>query len=198
MTTMADLLTAAMGGTVVAALTAAARAAGIPGDVRVHDAAIRERDNQLATWVADRDYALGRQCTAIRLKVTPGPRDAPPPSGIAATVHEDRASGAAKADRAVADARALALHEYRDQERLARIDIAQVLNAEGWAHRGYRKLPLFRRRPIRSLTTPDRAVPVLNAWRKQSSMSSGRPTWPEDATQRTLDDAIAGVRPLGP
>lgn len=196
---MTDLLTAATGGSIVAALTAAARAAGIPGDIRVHDAAICERDDQLATWVADRDYTLGRECTAIRQNVVPRAFNVVPQGGgLAATVQDDRNSGAAKADRAIADARALALHEYRDQERLARIDNAKVLTSEGWAHRVYRKLPLLRRHPIPSLTTPDRAVPVLNAWRKQSSMSSGRPTWPDDATQRTLEDTITSVRALGP
>src|SRR5688500_2155727 len=100
---MTDLLTAAMGGTIVAAVTAAARAAGIPGDVRTHDDAIGERDEQFATWVADRDYALARECTAMRHKLGPQPE-----------VLDDGAGGvsdwpywAGETDRAIADARAL-------------------------------------------------------------------------------------------
>jgi hypothetical protein len=167
----------------------------------MHDAAIRERDEQLATWVADCDYALGRECTALRqplggddAKVQPLEPGADDSYGD----WHDSEKLATKQDCAIADARALALHEYRDQERLTKIDRLQVLASEGWAHRAYRKLPLFRHHPIPVLTTPDRAVPVLNAWRKQSSMSSSRPTWPDDATKRTLEHAIANVRTLGP
>lgn len=189
---MTDLLTAALGGSLVAALTAAARAAGIPGDVRTHDAAIRDRDDQLATWVADRNYELQRECTALRLLLGPQP-----------AVLDDGAGGvsnwpamAHQTDLDIAAARGLAIHEYRDQERLARIDVAQLLAGEGWPHRVYRKL---RRRSVPSLSTPSRAQRVLDSWRKQSSMSSDeRPVWPDDATKRTLEDAIANVRALGP
>jgi hypothetical protein len=187
---MGSLLTAALGGSLVATLTATARAAGIPGDVRTHDLAIRTRDDQLATWVADRDYALGCECTDLRSRLGPCP-----------AVLNDGAGGVSdwpyrlhRTDEAIAAARGLAIHEYRDQERLANIDVGQVIAGEGWPHRLYRRL---RRRRVPQLVTPDRAVPVLNAWRKQSSMSE-RPVWPVDATQRTLDDAINGVRSLGP
>lgn len=196
---MADLLTAALGGTVVFALTTAARAAGIPGDVRAHDAAIHERDEQLATWVADRNYSLGRECTALRTGVKPRAWNVSEPAGLAAGIIEARERGAHTADQDIADARSVAIHQYRDQERTAQIDIARIRADEGWAHRAYRKLPLLRRRPIPGLLTPDRAQPLIDSWAKQSSLSSDeRPVWPDDARKRTLDDALAGVRALGP
>ncbi|MEJ7783722.1 MAG: hypothetical protein WKF96_02890 [Solirubrobacteraceae bacterium] len=200
---MADLLTAALGGSLVAALTAAARAAGIPGDVKAHDAAIYERDDQFATWVADRDYELGRECEAIRAHVRAGGSpDAAAHAWPSGRTMELMAQGAhvcdaREADRLIADARGLALHQYRDQERLARLDVARTLAAEGWSHRVYRKLPA--RRPVPLLTTPERTVPILDAWRKQSNMSADhRPIWPDDATKRTLESALANVRALGP
>ncbi|HUR87042.1 MAG TPA: hypothetical protein VMY78_17055 [Solirubrobacteraceae bacterium] len=88
--------------------------------------------------------------------------------------HRERVASAA--DRSIAAARGLALHEYRDESRRARLDLARTIAAEAWPHRLYRKV---RRRPVPLLATPARAAPVLDAWRKQSSMSAGeRAVWP--------------------
>ena len=40
--------------------------------------------------------------------------------------------------------------------------------------------------------------PILTAWRKPSSISGERNTFPDDATKRTLDDAIASMPVTGP
>lgn len=48
------------------------------------------------------------------------------------------------------------------------------------------------------LTTPEAAKPLLDAWRKPSAMSSGAMTWPDDATARTIADAIALMPVTGP
>lgn len=180
---MADLLTAVLGGSLVFALTTTARAAGIPGDVRTHDAAIRVRDDQLATWIADRNYAL--ECERRRLVLRLG---APPAADMDIKAWNLEANAT---DQDIADARARALHEYRDEERRAAIDVARIVADEGWPHRWYRKL---RRRPVAALTAPARALPVLDSWREPSGVSvSEPPVSPIDATKRTLEDAIGSV-----
>ncbi|MCA1679462.1 MAG: hypothetical protein LC777_11170, partial [Actinobacteria bacterium] len=124
------------------------------------------------------------------------PWNEPRPQGMVAQMADAHRRGAISADQAVADARSIAIHQYRDQERTAQQDVARILADEGWAHRWYRTL---RRQPVPPLTTPARAKPVIDAWAKQSSESSDeRPVWPDDARNRTLEEAIASIRPLGP
>ena len=197
---MADPLSALVGGLITLALTAAVRAPGIPAAVRRHDAQVASRDASLETWVTDRNYALGRECVALRAEVVPdGNPDAASdwPGGktmeiMARAKHRQTAQDA---DGAIADARGRALHEYRDEATRARDDVATILAAEGRAHRLYRRAA---RKPAPSLTAPDRVSPVLAAWRKPSGMSSERWTWPVDATQRTLEDTIRTMPVSGP
>jgi hypothetical protein len=67
-----------IGGAVGSVLTGLVRALGVPSEVREHDAAIRDRDDQLASWVADRDYDLKRECAGVRDPLPdPPPPDAP-------------------------------------------------------------------------------------------------------------------------
>jgi len=179
------LLSAIIGGAIGVVISALARALGIPTEIRTHDAAIADRDDALATWVADRNYLLGRESTAIRKR---DPYQGTTDSARNAELHE--------LDLRIADLRGAALHEYRDEERRAGLDRATILATEGWGHRLSRKLAS---NPARQLHTPEKATPVLDSWRKQSSMSTDeRPVWPDDATKRTLDDAIKNVRALGP
>jgi hypothetical protein len=184
------LLAAIIGGAIGVVITALARALGVPSEVRSHDAAIADRDDQLATWVADRNYVLGKVSTGIRDRPTTPPPDVHPATGhqFVTTPHQ--------MDVAIASERGTALHEYRDEERRAKLDRAQILATEGWGHRLWRKLTS---NPAPELHTPEKATLVLDSWRTQSSMSAEhRPVWPDDATKRTLDDAIKNVRALGP
>jgi len=64
---MGDVLTAILGGSTAVLIGALTRALGIPNDVRTHDANIADRDAELATWIADRDYALRRECATVRV-----------------------------------------------------------------------------------------------------------------------------------
>lgn len=193
------LLTALVGGAVGVIITALARALGIPSDVRAHDAAIRDRDDALATWTADRNYELEQASKAIRAEVNPNPgeriKDGSPEDAFHTVATAGYKTQARKADIAIAAARSDALHEYRDEERRARLDRATILAAEGWAHRLWRRVG---RDPAPALETPTKAVPVLNSWREPSQMSGERPVHPDDATERTLDHAIAAVRATGP
>jgi hypothetical protein len=178
-----DLLAAIIGGAIGVVITALARALGVPSDARTHDAAIADRDDALATWVADRNYVLARDSKAIR-----NPKQATTESARSAELHQ--------MDLEIADLRTAALHEYRDEERRARLARSTILASEGWGHRLWRRLASS---AAPELDTPENATPVLDSWRKQSSMSAqDRPVWPDDATKRTLQDAIRSVRALGP
>jgi hypothetical protein len=69
----------------------------------------------LATWIADRDYELKRESAALRAAAALGN---PPDPGIDLYGDDSRAQWDARTralDRAVADARGLAIHEYRDR-----------------------------------------------------------------------------------
>ena len=126
---MSSILTAILGGAIGFLLGALARALGIPGEVRAHDATIADRDEALATWVADRDHALRRECIKLR-KALPE---------VGSMEHHIHHHAAADTDEAIADAKAQAIHTYRDEARRARLDVATTLTAEGWAHMLYRR-----------------------------------------------------------
>lgn len=105
------------------------------------------------------------------------------------------ATKAREADAAIADARGRALHEYRDEARRARLAIATTVAGEGWPHAAWRQL---RRQPVPTLNTPGKAAPVLDAWRRPTGMAAEKNTWPDDATRRTLDDALGSITATGP
>lgn len=164
---MPDVFTAALGGTVVFALTTAPRAAGLSSDVRTHDAMMCDRDDQLGTWVADRNHELARESKKLRdavpgdyeLEKTPEGGFSMPVTrqAVEEALRANREERAHEADVAIAEARAAALHQYRDEGRRARLDVARTLAEKGWPHRLYRRA-LRKRAP--DLTTPVRAVPV--------------------------------------
>jgi hypothetical protein len=174
----ADFLTAILGGSVATALAVAGRSLAIPSEVRANDADVAERDDALATWVADRHHALGMELRGIR-------------NTLAAQGQQT----AGTFDTQLAHAKAQALHEYRDEARRATRDVALIRAREGSLHRAWR----LRRQPFPALATPEKAQPVLNTWRRASGeVSSDRPTPVEDATARTLDGVIAGLTATSP
>lgn len=175
---MSSLLVAALGGSIGYLLGASARALGIPSDVRTHDAAVADRDDQLGTWAADRDVVLRRECLALREVL-------PPEYGDPSSPYHDAAR---RKDNEIAYAKAAALHAWRDEARRAHLDVESILSSEGWLHRVYRRMA---RRPRPGLLTLSRAEPLLDAWRKPSSLAGDRLTYPDDATKRTLEDAIS-------
>jgi hypothetical protein len=149
----------------------------VPTNVRRHDAAVRKRDRSLETWIADRHYALCQACRHVRDSVyTPSRYD-----------QEKR-----QVDHEVATLRAAALHEFRDEARLARNDAARILVSEDWKHDAWRR---FRKRPPPGMTAEGRATPLLNAWRSATREATDQaPTEIEDATQRTLDAMLQRQR----
>jgi len=177
---LSDLLIAVIGGSVGVLLPAAARATSIPTEVRVHDAAIADRDQQLGTWIADRHDDLGRECKAHRERL-PLPTD-----NLTGEQHDGMVTNI---NETIASARELALHQYRDEERRAVLDRARILAAEGWAHRMWRRRP-WGREPARPLLTPEEAESLLNLWRRASILGAGRPTPVSDPTKRTLQSVL--------
>ncbi len=167
---MVDLLSATLGGSVAFTLAALARALGVPNEVRLHNADTAERDDSLSTWVADRHYALGRETDAVRAQAQASPK-------LMDLTHLDASLAAAKGR---------ALHEYRDEERRARLDLARIRAGERWMDRVWRRV---RRKPFPTLTTPEKAVPILEQWRAPSRETQ-HPADVEDATTRTLSEAL--------
>jgi hypothetical protein len=154
---MAELLIAILGGSVATALALAGRSLFLPSDVRANDADVAERDEALSTWVADRHVALRAELTGTRNRMA-----------------SERQLYSGALNRQLAHAKAMALHEYRDEERRARRDVAVIRAREGTLHRIWRNL---RKQPFPMLETPAKAQPVLNTWRKfVGEESDERPT----------------------
>ena len=104
--------------------------------------------------------------------------------------------GAATLGQELATAKAHALHEYRDEARRARRDVALIRGREGWMHRVSRKVS---GRPSPTLMAAEKAEPVLDSWRRQVLEPAGEPPTPvEDPTARTLDVAVEGLRANSP
>lgn len=166
----------AVGSLLTAGLAFGARLTAIPGECRAHDRAIRERDEDLAQWVADEHPRLKRELETIRDRLN------------AVNLFY---SGQHTFE--VAREKERTLHAYRDQERQAQRDVARVRESEGWLHRGWRFLS---RRKLPELTAPERAQPVLDSWRLPGSRHLGENETPppiEDPTRRTLDDTLEEV-----
>lgn len=120
------------------------RVVNVPRDLRRNDERIRNRDEDLATWIEDTDAELAKQ-----LRVTRAPeRDfAQAMTGMATTfgLHRD------------------AQHRYRDQRREAERLVRDVQLSEGVAHRAARQVL---RRPLPTLNAPSDKAHVIQMWRE--------------------------------
>jgi hypothetical protein len=176
-----DLLIALAGGTVGAVVTALIglwrRFRTIPGEVDKHDRLIKERDEDLAQWVADDHLRLRRELQGITTR-------------LASQGH--LYSGAH--GRALEHAKELALHGYRDQERQAERFVAEIEAGEGALHARHRERE---HKPFPSLTTPDAAQPVLDRWRDSLWMHPPgvQATEVQDPTRRTLEQTVEQLDP---
>lgn len=159
--------------TILAALLV--RLAMVPGEIRAHDRRAHDRDDDLAQWIADRDLFLRRELHATREQLNT----------------ENLLDGGTYALR-VGLVKERALHEWRDEERLAHRDVAALYDREGPLHRFRRAWPT--RTPRRQLATPAPAQRILDAWRTPPSNSQGRSgkSLPfDDPTQRVFTRALA-------
>lgn len=145
-----SLLTGVAGGVALALVVYGAR---IPFEVRNHDRLIRDRGEDLSTWVSDTKPALDWRLIQIA-------------AGLAARGMLQ--SGELNWMRA--RAKEQTLHAYRDQERAAERFIAEIELRDTWAHRVYR---FFAARPQPSLSAPETTERVLDSWREDAE--PGRP-----------------------
>jgi hypothetical protein len=147
------------------------------GEVTLHDEEAAERNAQLLVWVDDRTRALVPAMQAITED------------------HNRRGvfySGFHGA--ALADAKAQALHQYRDEEWNARLDLARIGAREGGWHAFWR---YCRRSKSPRLTedTYGNVEPFLARWR-ETVTRHGDEAVPLDRTRRTTEDALAELPTL--
>lgn len=164
---MEALLLGVLGGAALALVQWVVR---IPGQVRTHDRLIAERDEDLATWVADTHFALTERQSEILDEL----------AAKNLLYSGQRLFSQARAKEAV-------LHAYRDQERQARRFVAELAGREELPHKGWR---LVRHRRFPTLAAPDTSEPVLDFWRRAESYEGSPIREVDDPTQRTLDAAV--------
>jgi hypothetical protein len=171
-------LIALAGGAVGSALTAAlafgARLLAARREIEATDRFVADRDEDLASWVADRSLALERELAAKTEALNKENLFYSGTHGTALALIKERA-----------------LHEYRDQERQAERDVALARERETWLHAFWRRLC---GRPFPKLTAPQRAQPVLDAWRSSVVRHGASPIEVVDPTRRTLRDATQDVQ----
>ena len=146
----------------------------VPSDVRRHDRLVAERDEDLATWIADEKIGVDWELKTVM-------------DHLAARNLLN--SGERNFQRA--RAKREALHAWRDQERLARRFCAELEGKENGPHVVWRWLW---RRPFPSLTAPERARPILDFWRAPETFENAPVLDVEDPSTRSLDDVIEDMR----
>lgn len=171
------MLTALAGGAVGALLTGVIGAFvwtwGVPADVEEHDRLIAERDEDLATWLADERLRLNRE----RGK-------------IIEELNKQNLLYSSERLHQLALAKERALHAFRDQERAARRFAAEIAARERFAHHQWRR---WRRRPVWPLEAPERGRPILDEWRSPESFEGSPVIEVNDPTARTLKQAVQEI-----
>jgi hypothetical protein len=140
---VSDLGTALVGGAIGSAITIVAgqfaRARVAWSEITVHDSLAAEANEQLFVWVDDRTRGLVTEM-----------RDLTEQFNARGAFHSSLHA------QAMAEARARALHEYRDQEWRARMRLFELAAAEGGWHLAWRTL---RGRSAPALTATDTVEP---------------------------------------
>lgn len=173
---MSDLTIALAGGSVGYVLGAVvgqgARARAAWSEVTLHDEQAADLNRQLVAWVDDRTRELVAELQAV------------------AEEHNRRGTFNSSMHSAdLAEAKALALQQYRDQAWRAELDLAAVRASEGPWHRLWRRL---RRKPAPTLTADETVQPFLDRWREPVTRhATGEPGAVYDRTRRTLEHALA-------
>ena len=160
----------AIGSLVTAILAVGARLLAAGSEIDGTDRFVQDRDEDLASWVADRSLALERDLAERTEELNKENLFYSGAHGVALARLKERA-----------------LHEYRDQERQAQRDAALARERETLMHRFWR----WRRdQPFPTLTAPGRAQPLLDAWRSSVTRHGDSPIEVVDPTRRALNDAI--------
>lgn len=159
----------AVGSLLTFALTLGGRVLAARREIDATDRFVRDRDEDLASWVSDRSLALERELAETTEDMN----------------KENLFYSGAHAV-ALARLKERALHEYRDQERQAQRDVALAGERETWPHAFWRRV---RRQPFPTLTTPERAHSVLDAWRSSITRHGDPPIEVIDPARRDLPQA---------
>jgi hypothetical protein len=160
----------AFGAVFASALTLLVWLSGVPGDIEEHDRLVAERDEDLASWVADEKVRLDLERKEILARLSA--------KGL---LH----SGTRISQLAEANERTL--HAYRDQERAAKRFAARLRGKERFAHRISRR---WRGMPFPEFTAVTRAAPVLAHWRQPESYEGAPAREVDDPTARTLESIV--------
>jgi hypothetical protein len=164
----------AIGSVLTAILAVGARLFAAQREIDATDRFVRDRDEDLASWVADRSLALERELAEKSEELN---KDNLFYSGVHGT--------------ALARLKERALHGYRDQERQARRDVAVARERESWIHAFWRRR---RKRPFLTLTAPERVQPLLDVWRSSVTRHGDSPVEVVDPTRRALNEAVQDVQ----
>lgn len=173
---MSDLTIALAGGAIGAVATAllgqAAAAAAAWGTVTANDAGAANLNQQLEAWTEDRTRKLRQQMDGTT-------NDMAGRGLLSSSAHGS----------ALAEAKANALHEYRDEEWRVSLALEQLAATEGPWHRFWRLVR--RRRPGLALTAAERVAPFLDRWREPVTRhAKDMEATVYDRTRRTRDDAL--------
>jgi len=164
----------AVGSVLTAALAFGGRLLAAWREIEATDRFVADRDEDLASWVADRSLAPERELAAKTEELNKENLFYSSTHGTTLALIKERA-----------------LHEYRDQERQAERDVALARERETSLHASWRRRG---NRPFPSLTAPKRAQPVLDAWRSSVIRHGDSPIEVVDPTRRTLGEAIQDVQ----
>lgn len=179
---MTTFLAALAGGAIGVLLAWVARLTVVGRDVRAHDCTVAVLDEDLESWIADATVTLHRALSGVTAAMT-----ADPVTHEACNLHW---SGHHALE--VARVKEAALEAYRNEERRARREVAEIHAQEQWSHRFYRR---WRRKSAIGLQTPERAREILDRWAapvtRHLSLETDPPYQIDDPRERTLDSTIA-------
>lgn len=165
------------GGAIATVLGYIARSLAIPGEVAANDAAVRQRDRDLESWLTDEHVRLKRKLHKLRGELSAR-------GAFYSGEYGHRLNLAKEA----------AIHAYRDQERQARRDVALIHDRERWSHRLWRGVTF---QPRSQLEIPAQAQELLDAWATppRKHLSPGdEPQHLDDPRKRALDSLLDEIR----
>jgi hypothetical protein len=155
------------------ALTLLARTTTVPAEVAAHDRRVTDIDTDLDRYIADEYVRLAFNLREIRF---PGGEDSQVPKR--------------EISRECALAVVRSTQLYRDEETARTREMREMVASEGFSHRVWRRLT---RRPVRVLTTPDRASRVLDKWQTLVPSYGG-----EDKIVRLIDPRERTITKVAP
>jgi hypothetical protein len=154
----------------------ASRVALVKREVEANDRALDVLDDHLTTWVEDDTVRLRRELREI-----------------SEAFNELNLFWGGHHGEQIALAKERALHAYRDQERTARSQEADIRARETTRHLIYRKC---KKRPF-GLTAPARLRPIIDAWaapvRRHLSDAADPPVEVDDPRKRTVESTLADL-----